>query len=110
MCENQDGSLRICLDPKDLNLALKRGQHYTPSLGELTHRLKNANIFSKLDAKSGYWSVVLDPQSQLYTTFNSPFGRYCFKRLPFGLKISQDVFQAAMDDILDGLEGDSFHT
>ncbi|CAM1325938.1 Uncharacterised protein r2_g3487 [Pycnogonum litorale] len=101
----QDGSLRICLDPKDLNLALKRGQHYTPTLEELTHRFKNANIFSKLDAKSGYWSVVLDPQSQLYTTFNSPFGRYCFKRLPFGLKISQDVFQAAMDDILDGLEG-----
>ena len=40
-----------------------------------------------------------------YTTFNSPFGRYCFQRLPFGLKTSQDVFQKAMDQILEGLPG-----
>ena len=100
-----DGSLRICLDPKDLNIALKRGHHHTPTVEELTHRFSNAQVFSKLDAKSGYWSVPLDKKSQLLTTFNSPFGRFCFKRLPFGLKTSQDVFQRAMDQILDGLPG-----
>ena len=100
-----DGSLRICLDPKDLNFALKRGQHHTPTVEELTHRFSGAQFFSKLDAKSGYWSVPLDEKSQLLTTFNSPFGRFCFKRLPFGLKTSQDVFQRAMDQILDGLPG-----
>ena len=62
-------------------------------------------MFSKLDAKSGYWAVPLDPESQTLTTFNSPFGRYCFKRLPFGLKTSQDVFQHAMDEILQDLPG-----
>lgn len=100
-----DGSLRICLDPKDLNVALKRGHHHTPTVEELTHRFAGAQFFSKLDAKSGYWSVPLDKDSQLLTAFNSPFGRFCFKRLPFGLKTSQDVFQRAMDKILDGLPG-----
>ena len=100
-----DGNLRICLDPKDLNAALRRGQHHTPTVEELTHRFASAQVFSKLDAKSGYWSVPLDEESQLLTTFNSPFGRFCFKRLPFGLKTSQDVFQRAMDKILYGLPG-----
>ena len=100
-----DGSLRICLDPKDINKALKRGQHHTPTVEELTHRFTGARVFSKLDAKSGYWCVQLDDQSQLLTTFNSPFGRFCFQRLPFGLKTSQDTFQKAMDDVLQDLPG-----
>jgi hypothetical protein len=100
-----DGSIRICLDPKDVNMALKRGQHHTPTIEELTHKFSGATVFSKLDAKSGYWAVPLDAESQLITTFNSPFGRFCFKRLPFGLKTSQDVFQRVMDEILEGLPG-----
>ena len=62
-------------------------------------------MFSKLDAKSGYWSIQLEPESQLLTTFQSPFGRYCFQRLPFGLSVSQDIFQLKMDQILDQVEG-----
>ena len=103
--QKADGSLRICLDPKDVNQALKRGQHHTPTVEELSHKFAGATVFSKLDAKSGYWAVPLDPESQLITTFNSPLGRYCFKRLPFGLKTSQDIFQQAMDEILHDLPG-----
>lgn len=103
--KKKDGSIQICLDPKDVNMALKRGQHHTPTLEELTHKFADARVFSKLDAKSGYWSVQLDEASQLLTTFNSPFGRFCYKRLPFGLKTSQDVFQRAMDNVLQGLTG-----
>ena len=103
--QKTDGSLRICLDPKDVNNALKRGHHHTPTAEELTHRFASATHFSKLDAKSGYWAVQLDSDSQLLTTFNSLFGRFCFTRLPVGLKTSQDVFQRAMDSILDGLPG-----
>ena len=87
------GQLRICLDPKDLNKALKCCHHRTPTLEEITHELSGAKHFSKLDAKNGYWSVELDEESQLLTTFNSPFGRFCFQRMPFGLVMSQDVFQ-----------------
>ena len=100
-----DGSLRICLDPKDLNNNLKRAQQHIPTMEELTHRFANAKVFSKLDAKSGYWSIELDEDSQLLTTFNSPFGRFCFRRLPFGINVSGDIFNAAMQKILVGLRG-----
>ena len=99
------GQLRICLDPKDLNKAIKRCHHRTPTLEEITHELSGARHFSKLDAKNGYWSVELDKESQLLTTFNSPFGRFCFQRMPFGLMMSQDVFQQKMDQILEQCPG-----
>lgn len=101
----KDGNLRICLDPRHLNKALKRPHHKIPTVEELTHKFQGAKVFSKLDAKSGYWSVQLHPESQLLTTFQSPFGRYCFQRLPFGLSVSQDVFQLKMDQILDQVDG-----
>ncbi len=100
-----NGQLRICLDPKDLNKAIKRCHHRTPTLEETTYMLTGASCFSKLDAKNGYWSVELDKESQLLTTFNSPFGRFCFERMPFGLVMSQDVFQQKMDQILEQCSG-----
>jgi len=101
----KDGSLRICLDPRHLNTALKRPHHRIPTLEELTHHFAGAKIFSKLDAKAGYWSIHLDKDSQLLTTFQSPYGRYCFQRLPFGLSVSQDIFQMKMDQILEQVDG-----
>ena len=101
----KDGTLRICLDPKDLNRAIKRCHHKTPTLEEIMHKFVGAKHFSKLDAKNGYWSVTLDEESSLLTTFNSPFGRYCFVRMPFGLVMSQDVFQQKMDMILESCPG-----
>ena len=56
----QDGKIRMCLDPQHLNTALKRPYHKIPTLEEITHCFRGAKIFSKLDAKSGYWSVKLD--------------------------------------------------
>lgn len=96
-----NGKLRLCLDPKDLNKVIMRCHHTTPTMEELSHKLSGAKFFSKLDAKNGYWSVKLDRESQLLTTFNSPFGRYCFRRMPFGLVMSQDVFQQRMDMIIE---------
>ena len=101
----RDGSLRICLDPKKLNESIKRCPHKTPTLEEINPALIGAKYFSKLDAKAGYWSVPLEEQSQLLTTFRTPMGRYCYQRLPFGVCISQDIFQQRMDEILGSLEG-----
>ena len=50
-----NGKLRICLDPKDLNTAIKRPHYPTPTLDEITHKLAGAVIFSKLGAHHGYW-------------------------------------------------------
>ena len=101
----KDGSIRLCLDPKRLNDAMKRCPHKTPTLEEINPTFAGAQFFSKLDAKAGYWSVHLAEKSQDLTTFRTPFGRYCFQRLPFGLCVSQDIFQQHMDRIIDGLPG-----
>ena len=75
--------------------------HYkTPTMEEFSHKLSSAKFFSKLDAKNGYWSVKLDRESQLLTSFNSPIRRYCFQRMLFGLVMSQDVFQQRMNIII----------
>ena len=103
--KKKDGSLRICLDPRHLNQALKRPHYKTPTLEELNHKFARSQYFSKLDAKAGYWSVQLDEESQPLTTFQTPFGRYCYVRLPFGLSVSQDIFQQRMDMVLEQCEG-----
>ena len=84
---------------------MKRPHYRTPTLDEVTHKLAGATLFSKLDARHGYWSVSLDEKSSLKTTFNSPFGRFCFTRLPFGLNLSQAVFQERMDNTLEHCTG-----
>ena len=101
----QDGSLRVCLDPRHLNRALLRPYHQIPTVEDLNHRFAGMKVFSKLDAKAGYWSVKLDAESQKLTTFQTPFGRYCFRRLPFGLSASQDIFQLEIDRILEKCKG-----
>ena len=88
-----------------MNNSLKRCPHKIPTVEELNPLFANAKVFSKLDAKAGYWSVRLSKESQLLTTFQTPFGRYCWQRLPFGLNVPQDIFQARMDQILEGLPG-----
>ena len=99
-----NGNIRLCLDPKDLNKYIKRPHYYSPTIDDVLPDLCGSKFFSTLDARSGYWNIPLDDQSQLLTTFNTPgYGRYCFKHLPFELVSSQDLFQTAMDDLLIGL-------
>ena len=100
-----DGTLCICLDPRDLNKAIIREHYKTPTLEEISHKLAGATVFSKLDAKDGFWSVHLHDTSSHLTTFNTHKGRYRFLRMPFGLKMAQDVFQMRMDQITERLPG-----
>ena len=96
--EKENGRLRLCLDPKDLNKAIKREHHLIPTLEEITPKLTGAKLFSKLDARNGYWNVKLDEESSFLTTFNTPFGRFQCLRMPFGLRMSQDIFQFKIDE------------
>ena len=103
--EKEDGSLRICLDPKDLNRAVKREHFQLPTSTEITSKLAGAKVFSKLDAKDGFWHVKLDHPSSLLTTFNTPFGCFKFNLLPFGFNSSNEVFQKKMQFAFEGIEG-----
>ena len=89
----------LCLDPKDLNKNIRREHYYTRTIDELLPQLCGKKFFSVVDTKKGYWHVALDHESSLLCTFNTPFGRYRFKRLPFGVKLSQDIFQRKLDEV-----------
>ena len=103
--EKKDGGLRLCLDPRDLNEAIIRPHYPVPTFDDVAARIHGHTRFTKLDARCGYWMLVLDEQSSELTTFNTPSGRYKYKRLPFGLNCSQDIFQQRMEQAFSGLEG-----
>jgi len=75
------------------------------TIKEVVTRMPNATIFSVLDVSSGFWQIKLDQESTKLCTFNTPFGRYMFKRLPFGLSSSQDVFQKTMTQMFEDIQG-----
>ena len=71
-----DGGICICLDPKELYVAIQREHYQLPAIEEVASRLHGAKWFSVLDAQNGFWHVKLDEVSSYLTTFNTPFGRY----------------------------------
>ena len=99
------GAVRICVDLTKLNESVCRERHLLPSVEQTLAQVGGAKIFSKLDANSGFWQVELARESALLTTFLTPFGRFCFKRMPFGITSAPEHFQCRMSDILSGLEG-----
>ena len=100
-----NGQLRICLDPKDLNQALLREHYPLPTVEDVATRLYGAKVFTKLDVRSGFWHIVLDAKSSYLTTFQTPFGRFRWKGMPFGISSTPEVFQRWMHELIEGLHG-----
>ena len=88
-----------------MNQAIKRPHYFTPTLEDILPKLSGARCFSILDARSGYWNIKLDQERSLCTTFNPPFGRYRFLRLPFGIICAQGMFQRKVDETFGDLPG-----
>ena len=86
----KDGSIRTCLDPTRLNDSLKICPQKIPTVEEFNPEFAHATVFSKLDAKAGYWAIHMDEDSQLLTMFRTPFGRYCWQRNPFPGHLSSE--------------------
>ena len=101
----KEGKLRICVDLKPLNESVLREIHPLPKVDETLAQLSGAKLFSKLDANSGFWQIPLAENSQLLTTFVTPFGRYHFTKMPFGISSAPEHFQKRMTAILSGLDG-----
>ena len=98
------GKLRICLDPRPLNKAIKRQHHKLPTAEEIISQMHGAHYFTKLDASNGFWQIRVDNESADLLTFGTTFGRYRFKRLPFGIHSASEVFQAEVANIISGIE------
>ena len=102
---SKPGKLRICMDPRDLNRAIRREHYQMPTIEELATRLRGARVFTVVDAKNGFWQVELDEESSRLTTFNTPFGRYRCKHMPFGISSAPEVWQRKMHETIEGLDG-----
>ncbi|KAK2702305.1 hypothetical protein QYM36_019085, partial [Artemia franciscana] len=103
--EKSDGSLRLCLDPRELNKSIQRPYYPMPTFEDIAAKIHGHNKFSKRDATSGYLVLALTEKSSLVTTFNTPFGRYKYKRMPFGLITVQDEFQRKIEETFGNLKG-----
>ena len=101
----RNGKIRICVDLKPLNECVLIEIHPLSRVEETLAQLSGAQYFSKLDANSGFWQIPLAKKSQLLTTFITPFGRYQFMKMPFGISSAPEHFQKQMSAILTGLEG-----
>ena len=99
----RNGKIRLCIDPKPLNKALKRSYYPLPVIEDLLPKLTNARVFTLVDAKNGFWYVQLDEQSGLLTTFGTPWGRYRWTRMLFGISVAPEEFQRRLYNALEGL-------
>ena len=93
------GAVRLCIDPRDLNAAIKKLYYPMKTVDEVASGLQGANVFSVFDAKNGFWQLKLDEESSRLCTFNTPIGRY---RLT---KLAPEIFQKTMDWMVEDLDG-----
>ena len=100
-----NGDVRVCLDPSNLNKAIIREHHKPMTVEEIAHELAGATVYTKADALKAFLQIHLTHEASLLTTFNSHRGRLRFLWMPFGAKMSQDVFQLRMDAILEQCQG-----
>ena len=94
--------VRICVDFQLLDESVLQEVHPLPTVEETLDQLGGATVFSKLDANSGFWQIPLHESSRPLTIFVTPFGRFWFNKLPFGISSAPECFQRRMNDILAG--------
>ena len=84
---------------------MKIPKHRMPTLDDITPQLSKVRVFTICDAKDGFLQIRLDDTSSKLTTFHTPFGRYKWSRLPFGINSAPEEFQRRTLEIIEGSEG-----
>ncbi|GBM72629.1 Transposon Ty3-G Gag-Pol polyprotein [Araneus ventricosus] len=100
-----DGNMRISVELVELNKNVMRELHLLTKAEYSLNLMAGAKIVSKLNANSGFWQIPLDKKSSYLTTFITPFGRFRFQRLPFGIASAPEHFQRRMCQMLEGIPG-----
>ncbi|KAK9710149.1 Reverse transcriptase (RNA-dependent DNA polymerase) [Popillia japonica] len=95
--------IRICVDMRAANTAIKRTRHVTPTTDDIIAELNGAAVFSKIDLKNGYHQIVLSEQSRTITTFATHMGLFRYKRLSFGINTAAEIFQDTIRQTLQGI-------
>lgn len=96
----KDGTKRLCVDYRCLNSVTEADPYPIPRVDELIDRLGKAQFITTLDLTKGYWQIPVAPEARSKTAFVTPFGKYQFLTMPFGLMGAPSTFQRLMDDLL----------
>ena len=99
------GKVRVCVDMRQANKAIKRERHVTPTIKEMIGDLNGAKVFTKLDLNQGYNQLELAPESRYITTFGTHMGLMRYKRLNFGISSAAEIFQNVIRETLEGIDG-----
>ncbi|XP_021340098.1 uncharacterized protein K02A2.6-like [Mizuhopecten yessoensis] len=100
-----DKSIRLCGDFKvTVNQCLDEQQYPLPNVDDMFAQLAGGEQFTKLDLSQAYQQLLLNSDSEQYLTINTHLGLYRYHRLPFGVSSAPAIFQAVMDQILQGLD------
>ena len=101
----KDGQVRICVDMRLPNEAIRRVRHPIPTVSDVSLALNGAKYFSKLDLSQAYHQLELHEQSRYITTFSTHMGLYRYKRLNYGTNAAAEIFQYSLQTALEGLKG-----
>ena len=101
----KDGAVRICVDMRQANEAIKRIRHPIPTVEDISIELNGAKWFSKLDLSQAYHQLELHEDSRHITTFSTHIGLFRYKRLNYGTNAAAEIFQHTLQQQLQGLTG-----
>lgn len=102
--KQENDKIRICLNPTDLNKNIKRRQYPLKTIEEVAATVRESKWFTKLDCKKGFWQTAVTERTSDYLTFATPWGRYQFLRLPFGICSAPEIFSEIMNNTLEGID------
>ena len=97
--KTKDGSLRLCIDYKQLNRVTIRNQYPLPKIDELFDQLQGSRVYSKIDLMSGYHQLRVQENDVPKTTFRTRYGHYEFQVMPFGLTNASAAFLDLMNRV-----------
>ncbi|XP_061506861.1 uncharacterized protein K02A2.6-like [Anopheles gambiae] len=94
------GSIRLCIDMRQVNKAILRETHPLPTIEDIRWRMNGAKYFSRLDIKDAFHQLLLDEESKTLTTFITHRGLYRYKRMMFGISCAPEKFQKILEQVL----------
>ena len=101
----KDNSVRLCVDMRMPNKAIKRVRYPIPTINDINVILNGARYFSKLDLNQAYHQLPLDEESRFITTFATHMGLYRYTRLNYGTNAAMEIFQHVLQQSLHGITG-----